>query len=79
MRASGTRGERQNGRNLMLVKRVNGDASMTQVENCCFRKNQRDDLLPLIIHVSQQESLTLAIEAAMTSGGELGNGKNQRR
>jgi hypothetical protein len=49
---------------------------MPQVERCCFRKRPPDDSLFLIIHVGQQDSLTETIEAALTSGGEFGNGKN---
>ena len=49
---------------------------MRQVERCCFRKSPRKELLFLMIHVGQQDSLTETIEAALTSGGEFGNGKN---
>jgi nucleoside-diphosphate-sugar epimerase len=57
-------------------KRMKGNALMPQVERCCFRKRPPDDSLFLIIHVGQQDSLTETIEAALTSGGEFGNGKN---
>jgi hypothetical protein len=55
---------------------MNGDAVMRQVERCCFRKSPRKDLLFLIIHVGQQNSLTQTIETAAASGVEFGNGKN---
>ena len=49
---------------------------MRQVERCCFRKSLRKELLFLMIHVGQQDSLIQIIETAAASGVELGNGKN---
>ena len=49
---------------------------MRQVERCCFTKSARKELLFLMIHVGQQDSLTQIIDTALTSGGESGNGKN---
>jgi len=57
-------------------KRMKGNALMPEAERCCFKKRPPDDSLFLIIHVGQQDSLTETIEAALTSGGEFGNGKN---
>jgi hypothetical protein len=50
---------------------------MRQVERCCFiTKSARKELLCLMIHVGQQDSLTQIIDTAATSGVEFGNGKN---
>jgi hypothetical protein len=49
---------------------------MRQVERCCFRKSPRKELLFLMIHVGQQDSLTQIIDTAAASGMELDNGKN---
>ena len=49
---------------------------MRQVERCCIRKNPRKELLFLMIHVGQQDSLTQIIDTAAASGVEFGNGKN---
>ena len=53
-----------------------GDAPMLQVKRCCFRKSRRKDLLLLIIHVGQRDSLAQTIETSAASGVEFGNGKN---
>jgi hypothetical protein len=37
---------------------------MRQVERCCFSKSPRKELLFLMIHVGQQDSLTQFINAA---------------
>jgi hypothetical protein len=49
---------------------------MLQVKRCCFRKSRRKDLLLLIIHVGQRDSLAQTIETSAASGVEFGNGKN---
>ena len=49
---------------------------MRQVERRCFRKSPRKELLLLIIHVGQQDSLAQIIETAAASGVEFSNGKN---
>jgi hypothetical protein len=49
---------------------------MPQAERYCFRKSPPNDSLFLIIYVGQQDSPTETIEAALTSGGKFGNGKN---
>jgi len=49
---------------------------MRQVERCCFRKSPRKELLFLMIHVGQQDSLAQIIDTAAASGVEFGNGKN---
>jgi hypothetical protein len=49
---------------------------MRQVERYCFRKSPRKELLFLMIHVGQQDSLTQIIDTAAASGVEFGNGKN---
>jgi len=49
---------------------------MRQLERCCFRKSPRNELLFLMIHVGQQDSLAQNIDTAAASGGEFGNGKN---
>jgi len=49
---------------------------MRQVERGCFRKSPRKELLFLMIHVGQQDSLTQIIDTAAASGVEFDNGKN---
>jgi hypothetical protein len=49
---------------------------MQQVERCCSRKNRRNDLLLLIIHVGQQDSVAQTMETGAASGEEFGNGKS---
>jgi len=49
---------------------------MQVAERCCFRKSPRKELLFLMIHVGQQDSLTQIIDTAAASGVEFGNGKN---
>ena len=49
---------------------------MRQVERCCCRKSPRKELLFLMIHVSQQDSLTQIIDTAAASGVEFSNGEN---
>ena len=49
---------------------------MRRVELCCFRKSPRKELLFLMIHVGQQDSLTQIIDAAAASGVEFDNGKH---
>jgi hypothetical protein len=49
---------------------------MRRVERCCFRKSPRKELLFLMIHVGQQDSLTQIIGTAAASGVEFNNGKN---
>jgi hypothetical protein len=49
---------------------------MRQVERCCFRKSPRKELLFLMIHGGQQDSLAQTIETAAASGVEFSNGEN---
>jgi len=45
---------------------------MRQVERCCFRKIPRKELLFLMIHVGQQDSLTQIIDACLDGRAPLG-------
>jgi len=49
---------------------------MLQVKLCCLRKSRRKDLVLLINHVGQQDSLAQNIETSVALGVQFGNGKN---